>query len=158
MDLASVGTAYQGLKVVKDIITGVFDAKVEAEAKPKILEALQRLGEAQDTLFSLREELFKLQTTNNELRQQLVDFQAWQQKAEPYDLWKTAGGAVVYRFRGDPEHFICPSCFDSKKIHILQDNRMASGKYRCPGCTTEFPVNPKSYPIPQARPTHGPWD
>lgn len=149
MDVASITGAYQGLKAAKDILGALFDAKVDAEAKPKILEALQKLGEAQDTLFALREELFSLQATNNQLRQEISDSKSWQAKAGQYELVKTTGGAVVYRFTGQPEHFACPSCFNSKQIQILQTNRTISGKYRCTGCTSEFPVDPHSSHTPR---------
>ncbi len=37
MDTISLAGAYQGLKAAKDILTTLFEAKVYAEAKPKIL-------------------------------------------------------------------------------------------------------------------------
>ena len=103
MDVASITGAYQGLKAAKEILGAVFDAKVDAEAKPKVLEALQKLGDAQDTLFALREELFSLQETNNALRQQIAESASWQNKADQYELMKTPGEAVVYKFKGQPE-------------------------------------------------------
>jgi len=153
MDVASIASAYQGLKAAKDILGVVFDAKVDAEAKPKVLEAMQKLGDAQDALFALREELFSLQEANNALRQEISESKSWQSKADQYELTKTAGEAVVYKFKGQPEHFACPSCFNTKAIHILQTNRTLSGKYRCTGCSSEFPVDPqkKANPIPISR-------
>ena len=148
MDIALVTGAYQGLKATKEILTTIFDAKVDAETKPKILEALQKLGEAQDTLFSMREELFALQEEKNAIKQQLAEALSWQSKADQYSLTKTAGEAIVYKFNGEPEHFACPSCFNSKVIHILQTNRALSGKYRCTGCGSEFPVEPQKAPPP----------
>ena len=146
MDIASVAGAYEGLKAAKDILGGLFDAKVDAEVKAKIIEAQNKLGEAQDTLFGLREELFKLQSDNSQLKQELTKAQSWQAKVDQYELTKTNGGAVVYRFKGQPEHFACPSCFNSNQIHILQTNRTISGKYRCTGCNNEFPIDQKENP------------
>ena len=143
MDVATITSAYQGLKAAKEILGAAFDAKVDAEAKPKVLEALQKLGDAQDALFALREELFSLQEANNVLRQQIAESKSWQTKADEYELTKTRGEAVVYRFKGQPEHFACPSCFNAKAIHILQPNRTMSGKFRCTGCGSEFPVDPQ---------------
>lgn len=153
MDVASITGAYQGLKAAKEILGAAFDAKVDAEAKPKVLEALHKLGEAQDILFALREELFSLQEANNALRKEIAESASWQSKADQYELTKTPGEAVVYKFNGRPEHFACPSCFNSKTIHILQTNRTMSGKYRCTGCGSEFPVEPqkKFAPIPVSR-------
>jgi hypothetical protein len=73
VDIASITAAYEGLKASKQILGTFFDAKVDAEAKPKILAALDQLGNAQDALFSLREELFKLQASSDQLRKELTD-------------------------------------------------------------------------------------
>lgn len=142
MDLATIGAAYEGLKASKQIFSAFFDARVDAEAKPKILAALDQLGNAQDALFTLREELFRLQAVNDELRKQLAAAESWESRAALYQLDKTSGGAVVYRYNAQPEHFACPSCFNHRQIQILQDNRTISGKFRCTGCNAEFPVQP----------------
>jgi hypothetical protein len=157
MDIASVTGAYQGLKAAKEILTAVFDAKVDAEAKPRVLEALQKLGDAQDTLFTLREELFALQEANNALRKEIADSNAWDTRANQYELTKTSGEAVVYKFKGQPEHYACPSCFNTKQIHILQTNRTLSGKYRCTGCESEYPIEPQRKMPPLPPSNNSPW-
>lgn len=157
MDISAVSGAYQGLKAAKDILGVVFDAKVDAEAKPKILEVMEKLGQAQDTLFELREELFKLQEANNALREELATAKGWQARVEQYQLTQTPGGAVVYESKGMPKHFACPSCFNKKEIHILQDNRTASGKYRCTGCESEYPIQPQKKPPPSPPRSGGSW-
>lgn len=156
MDISAVTGAYQGLKAAKDILGVVFDAKVDAEAKPKILEAMEKLGRAQDTLFELREELFKLQELNNSLKEELATAKGWQARADQYQLTGTPGGGVVYEFKGTPKHFACPSCFNKKEVHILQDNRTFSGKYRCTGCTSEYPIQPQKR-TPPPPPRSGGW-
>lgn len=150
MDVTTIASAYQSLKSAKELLTVVFEAKVDAEAKPKILEAQARLGEVQDTLFSLREQLFQLQEERNQLKSELAAAQAWQSKLDQYELTKTSGGAVVYRHKAEPVHFACPSCVNKQQIQILQDNRTISGKYRCTGCNSEFPIEPRQQvdPIP----------
>ncbi len=146
MDATAIAGAYQGLKAAKEILGALFEAKVDAEAKPKILEAQARLGEVQDVLFSLREHLSQLQEERNLLRQQLAEAQAWNATVAQYELAKTDGGAVVYRFKGEPAHFVCPSCFNKREMQILQNNGTLSGKYRCTGCGAEFPVEPRERP------------
>jgi predicted RNA-binding Zn-ribbon protein involved in translation (DUF1610 family) len=157
MDIATVTGAYQGLKAAKEILGAAFEAKVDAEAKPRVLEALQKLGDAQDTLFALREELFALQEANNTLKLQIGEAASWKEKADQYELEKTSGDAVVYKFTGHPEHYACPSCFNSKNIHILQNNRTMSGKYRCTGCSSEFPIEPIQKHAPIALSRNNQW-
>jgi predicted RNA-binding Zn-ribbon protein involved in translation (DUF1610 family) len=140
MDATSIAGAYTGLKAAKDILVALFDAKVDADAKSKILEAQSRLGEVQDVLFSLREQLFQLQEDRDSLRLQLSEAQGWNATAGQYELASTPGSAVVYRFKGQPDHFACPSCFNKHQVHILQDLRKFSGLFGCTGCGSEYPV------------------
>jgi predicted RNA-binding Zn-ribbon protein involved in translation (DUF1610 family) len=124
-------------------------AKVEADSIGKINDAVKKVGDAQDTLFQLREELFKLQEENNNLKTKISEFDAWDSKLSEYELVKTSGSAVVYRFKSEHEHFICPNCVSKKSIQILQNNRTMSSKYRCISCEGEYPIEPseKSKPI-----------
>ena len=157
MDIATVTGAYEGLKAAKDIIGGLLEAKIDIEVKTKIIEIQNKLGETQDTLFGLREELFKLQEANNKLNRELENAQSWQAKSDQYELTKTNGGAVVYIFKSEPEHFACPSCFNSKQVHILQTNRTISGKYRCTGCNSEFPIELQKHIEVRHIPTTNHW-
>lgn len=148
MDIAS---AYTGIKFIKESLSFILSAKIEAAAKEKINQILEKIGPIQDTLFYLREELFRLQTENAELKEKLKASEAWEKKLAEYQITKTPGGAVVYQFKGEPKHYICPSCLNKKEVHILQDRRVMSGSFDCPGCGKGFPVNRSTYaddPVP----------
>ncbi len=142
MDIATITAAYEGLRAGKEILTSVYNSKVSADAKEKIDIVMSNLGKTQDTLFSMREELFRLQTANEELKKKIAETDSWDNKLKEYTLTKTSGGAIVYIFNGTPEHYICPSCASNKTIQILQDNRTYSGKFRCVNCNAEYPINP----------------
>lgn len=157
MDLVSITGAYQGLKSAKDLLTVAFDAKVDAEAKTKIMEAQAKLGDVQDTLFGLREQLFNLQEERNQLRAQLASAASWSKKLDEYEMTKTAGGAVVLQSKAEPKHYVCPSCINKQELHPLQDNRTLSGKHRCTGCGAEFPIDPRQEQRWDPLPTGSPW-
>ncbi len=142
MDIASITAGYQGLKIGKDILKSLYETKVAADAKEKIDEVMSKLGEAQDILFSMREELFRLQSKNEELKMKISETESWENKLTNYELTKTEGGAVVHKYIGEPEHYICTSCVSNRSIQILQDNRTMSGKFRCVACKAEFPIKP----------------
>lgn len=148
MDMALIAGAANGLKLGREILTGLMEGKVEIASQGKILEALGKLGEVQNTLFALREELFRLQSENDTLRRKNDEYESWTAKIDQYALGNTAGGAIVYIFKGEPRHYACPKCVNDRQIQILQDNRTMSGKYRCPGCENEFPVNPRKIEPP----------
>lgn len=153
MDPISLAGAYQGLKATKDILTTLFDAKVDSEVKPKVLEAQAKLGEVQDALFMLRERLSELQQERDLLRQELAGAKDWQNQVNKYELHSTQGSSVVYKYKSEPEHFACPSCFNKHEVHILQDNRVMAGTYKCTGCGSNFPIEPPTSrsPIPTVR-------
>ena len=146
MDMSTITAAYEGLKVGKSLLQGLFDIKIEAEAKQRVGEVMSKLGDAQDALFSMREELFTLQTENKKLRDQVAESENWNEILSQYELVKSSGGAVVFKFKGEPGHYACPSCISVKSIQILQDNRTMSGKYRCVKCGAEYPINPAQKP------------
>lgn len=143
MDASSIMAAYNGLKFAKDSLSTVIQGKIEVESQAKVLAALEKLGAAQDALFELRDELFTLQAENMRLKQELERDNTWNERFGAYELAKTAGGAIVYKFKGQPEHFACPSCANNRKLELLQDNRTMSGKFRCTGCEAEYPINPR---------------
>jgi len=153
MDTISLSGAYQGLKSAREILAALFDAKVNAEAKSKISEVQTRLGEVQDTLFVLRERINELQEERDRLKSALGTVQSWRTQAEQYELTTTDGGAVVRKYQGQPDHLACPSCFNKREVHILQDNKVLAGTYRCPGCGSNYPVRPtrSMVPIPISR-------
>jgi predicted RNA-binding Zn-ribbon protein involved in translation (DUF1610 family) len=145
---AEIAGGFAALKAVKELLKGAYDAKLDADVKAKVYDAMDKLGDAQDTMQELRASNYELLETNNMLKQELAATKAWQAKADGYELVKTGGEAVVYRFKSDPMHYACPSCFNKQEVHILQTNRTLSGKYRCTGCTCEFPVEEQRRPPP----------
>ena len=143
MDVTLITAAYTGLKFAKDALQTALGYKIENETRVQISAALEKLGTAQDTLFELREELFRLQTENDRLRQELKSHPHSETQKAPYQLQETARGAVVYVSTGPPRHYACPSCFANRTIQILQDRRVVGGVFDCPGCKTAYPVNPR---------------
>lgn len=142
LDITSITAAYSGLKAAKDIFSSFTELKIEADTVARVNEAVKKVSDAQEALFELREELFRLQDENNNLRKQISEQTEWNSRLENYELIKTAGGAVVYKSKQGTEHYICPTCREKREIHILQNNRTVSGKYRCVNCKAEFPINP----------------
>jgi len=141
MDMATISAAYTGLKTAKNIFTDLTNLKIETETLDKINDAVKKVGDAQDALFSLREELFRLQEENNSLKQQVSDAETWNKKLDDYTLTKTNGGAVVYKFNGEPLHYLCPSCVAKHELHFLQDDSSQySGLSECPNCNTRYSI------------------
>jgi hypothetical protein len=143
MDTALVTAAITGIRFIKDSLEVALGYKIENESSAKINEALKQVGAIQDTLFELREELFRLQSENQGLRGQLKAKEGWESQKSQYSLEETAGGGIVYAFQGTPKHYACPSCFTKETIQILQDKNVMGGQFACPGCEAEYRVKPR---------------
>lgn len=140
MDIATVSTAYSGLKYAKEVLTALLNAKVEAATLLRINEVVQKMGDAQDALFSLREELARYQDENETLKSELRARDEWKERTKRYFLVQAHGGAVVYRSNFQPEHFACPICFEKRTVSILQDRRVVAGIFDCLACKAEYHV------------------
>ena len=142
MDLSSISGAYTAIKAAKDALGSAVNAKAGGIASEQAQTALEQMGEAQDKLFWLREELARLQDENSELKDRVKSIESWEERFRHYELTQTSGGAHVYRFNGEPEHYACPRCAERREVQILQDTRTMSGNFMCPGCDSQFAVKP----------------
>lgn len=147
IDPSTALAAYEGIRFAKDALTTLVKGKVEIESQGQVYAALEQLGKAQDSLFALREELLALQNENSKLRATINEQNDWAEKKRGYELTETAGGAVVLRDAGPPEHYACPSCVNKREIQILQDLHNMSGQFMCPGCKVPFPIRRSSNPM-----------
>jgi hypothetical protein len=144
MDMAAVSGAYTGLKFAKDVLQGVLKAKIALETHTQVSAALDKLGEAQDTLFEMRDELARIQQVNEDLRRQLKAHDDWEAAFAQYRLVTTAGGATVFEHADVPRRYACPSCSNDQKLQVLQDRRVMSGVWDCPRCKVMYPIDPRS--------------
>ncbi|WP_279485805.1 hypothetical protein [Aeromonas veronii] len=68
MDITAITSAYTAIKSIKDIGKLVLDAKVDSEVSEKIQASIEKLGDVQDTLFYIREELLSQQEEKERLK------------------------------------------------------------------------------------------
>ena len=122
----------------------VLGYKIENESRSKINEALKEVGNIQDKLFDLREELFRLQSENQELSQQLKAQKELENRRNQYQLEQTPGRAMVYVSLGNPKHYACPVCFNKGDIQVLQGNNVEGfrGTYDCYNCKAVYVIEP----------------
>ena len=142
MDIGSIAAAYEGLKIGKSLLQAAYEHKAEQLSEEKIQEVMVKLGIAQDTLFQVREELFRLQSENSELKKKIDSTVAWVGRVSGYRLIQTDGGALVYESPNEPHHYLCPNCFEKENFQMLQDTRTVSGNFTCVSCGADYPVKP----------------
>jgi predicted RNA-binding Zn-ribbon protein involved in translation (DUF1610 family) len=142
MDPVTIQQAYTGLKFAIDTLRTVVGTKAQIAADGKIADALEHLGRVQDTMFELRNTLATLQEENRALKESQREHNYWHARSAEYPLTQASGGAMVRKAAGPPEHYICPRCFEDRKIYPLQNKRtVTTGEYSCPGCGKGFLVD-----------------
>jgi len=132
------------------------------EHRAAVDEIADLLTDAQDRLSDLQQVSIELREENAALRKQIVDHDDWQERLSAYDRVTAPGGAVVYQ-RADtpagtqPDHYVCPACVERRELQILQDLRVMSGSFECPGCGNKYPVNPRQNPPRRKVVSRGEW-
>lgn len=130
----------------------IASASDETKRNAQLIEFQKAIIGLQANIASVQAQNASLAAHNRELEQELKRLADWSSRLENYELVETSGGAIVYKSKQAPEHYICPSCKEKSQIHILQDNRTWSGKFRCVNCEAEFPVKPRDpTPTPQVQ-------
>jgi regulator of replication initiation timing len=147
--------AMAAVGAVREMVKVTFNAKVDSHASERVFEAMDKLGTVSDTLYAMRDELFRLQAENEKLRREAKDQQALQERLQKYALQVTPGGAVVQVHKEDPPHFACPVCINAGRVEVLQP-RVVRGRHVCPSCSAQYAVEPF---VPKAQrpsrpPTH----
>lgn len=148
MDAISTAmAAWEGIKATKEILGTALKATADFKAKEEILTAQEKIGDVQDRLFELRDQLNQLQNEKRDLADKLREAEAWAEKVGQFELAKASGGAIAYKFKGEPVHYACPSCLNSKQIQPLQFNNAWSGVFTCQGCKANYQLEP-TRPMP----------
>ncbi|MBD9437959.1 hypothetical protein IB223_17810 [Pseudoxanthomonas sp. PXM03] len=142
MDLSAITSAYTALQFMRDSMSLALNAKIDEEARAKIHAAMDQITKLQDGLFHTQQQLLALQQTNEALRKELATMSAWEDRTSEYKLVQAPGRAVVYQYSGEPRHYACPTCYESRKISPLQDMKQPNGDFWCATCNKNFPVDP----------------
>lgn len=137
------GTATGNIARAIQTVQGLFQksqAGADADIKLALSDLTLQVANAQMANADLKLQLTALQ---DELRQA----QAFKSDLDRYELWETPTGSVVHRLKeamnnGEPMHYLCPNCIESKRKSILQGPR----HYReCPNCKTSFRFEPMAF-------------
>ena len=140
--IAALGSALGSLKAGLDLARGAIEAKVEAEVRSKVVDLRDALIAVQSQLLDARVQMHDLVDENRKIKRELAEREEWKQRVDRYELVNAPGEVMVYRFKGQTPHYVCPACYEEKKLHILQDGTGYSGTWKCSGCGKYFNVDP----------------
>lgn len=139
MDMASIGSAITAIRFAKDTVQTFVDSKIEAESQTKVSAVLEKLTDAQGSIYDMRDEMFRLQSENQQLHRDIRARDDWDARKAQYSLQRTVGGAVIYVSAAEPKHCACPVCIERHEVQILQPRGVLLD---CPSCKATYQASP----------------
>lgn len=132
MDIASGYTAltaaFQLAKGLKDVHDQVKINEIVIELQGKIMEAQEAVRDGRDKM--------------QEMQSALEQYQNWEHTSSSYKLKLFNNNNLAYEFIGtdQPNHFICPNCYENKRRSILQykGDYFGEQRYDCKNCKSDF--------------------
>src|SRR5258708_31971744 len=126
MDMGSIATAVNSLKVAGDIAVSLVNLKTMAEVQAKAIELNQKIITAQHDIFAANAAQSAFIQRISELEKEITQMEAWETEKQRYKLASLEMGAVVQALKkdmshGEPPHYLCANCFKQGKQSVLND-------------------------------------
>ena len=145
MDIDSINSAIQGVKVASEIIKGLVESKSSAALKERVGELQAALIDIQGGVLLAQSEQAALIQAKRNLEEEVVRLKNWDRQRARYKLtplWE--GVSLVYALQeamsdGEPPHYLCTKCYEGGARMILQSRKSATGHFllSCPNCKAE---------------------
>jgi hypothetical protein len=150
-DITAIAQGFGALKALKDIGEAMIGVANVAAFRERQIEFQQRIIDAQNAIFTMQEEHSALISKVGELEEKITHLKAWDAEKERYKLTEVGLGAFAYVVKpemqgSEPEHLICPTCYERANKSILQvlpqfENHATGADTRvCPICNTRVAV------------------
>jgi hypothetical protein len=139
MVAAEIVSGLSGLKAAFDLAKALKDIDDKARRNAAVIELQETILNAQQAQAALIE-------TISHLEKEVARFETWETEKKRYALKDYGSGTFAYELKeseahGEPLHRVCPACYQSGKISILQNNGGTfSGRqmYYCFPCKQQY--------------------
>jgi rubrerythrin len=124
--IAEVKAGYDGAKAALDILKGVQSLQSEAAKNEAVIDVQRHVIEAQQGLSTSLKRI-------DELEEEVARLTDWTAQKGRYELADTGQGSLAYRLREgleppEPQHWICPQCYEDGKKSILKTETLFVGR------------------------------
>ena len=164
MELQSILTATSLVEKATNIISKLklkTESKPESDINTQIISLQTIVSELNGALVSSQSEISRLQNELDKCFRQIADNDKWDHIANRYELKQIGLGGFAYRLKqgmeeGEPEHYVCKTCFQKKNRSILDliEQTEYRAVYFCPSCQKTQIFTLKEYNQSFNRPKH----
>ena len=121
--------------LTKSLATGPGDV----EWKQHVSSLIDNILDLQSKMLSIQGQCQELIDQNQQMKNEINRSEGWRTIAARYSLTEIEPSMFVYVLRKEfsaeePEHWICPNCFQNQKKSILTRINYASSMLNCPNC------------------------
>jgi len=114
----------------------LLQAHTQAERDAVRIEFSDALIAVQGKIAEVQTSHYALLEAHEALKKQLATYDRWEQERARYALQELVPGVLAYRLKtdeqpGEPQHWLCPTCYDERKKTILQRAGKGSGTFEC---------------------------
>jgi len=132
IDMGSIAAAVSSLKGASDIAKGLLSLHTMAEVQSKSIELNQAIIDAQHQIFAANAAQTALVERVRELERQIAAMESWDAEKKRYQMATPYSGVTVYAVQksmsnGEPPHYLCANCFQSRKRSILANTSTKEG-------------------------------
>jgi len=150
--MSEIGPALAGINATGNIIKALLGMAKDAAVREKVIELQTLILDLQADLLEAQSRALSLQDENASLKERIRKYEAdieekkeWDRTASQYRLVRLGPGSQAYLHQAPggndvPSHYLCPTCFESRKKSILQRSgevRLGALVYKCPVCEAE---------------------
>jgi hypothetical protein len=146
VDIQSIATGMSALKTATDIAQSLLKGSNAGSADK------EKLMQLQSSLISIQQEILIANAQNISLSEQLrqlndkdQDTSSWLQTRNKYKLTEYGKPTYAYELKpqfhsDEPNHKICPRCFQLKTLSVLQFRSVSEGRewYDCLKCKSQI--------------------
>ncbi|HEY4300653.1 MAG TPA: hypothetical protein VGM73_07260, partial [Candidatus Didemnitutus sp.] len=137
--ITEISVALNSARAALEVAKNLKDATVDVAVNSKLIELQQHILDLQTKMFAVNDKVEELARIKDEMAAQLKKSQSWDEEKERYEPRQLAPGLLVYALKadrrvGEPDHYLCPHCFQSGKKRFLQKQNVSHRNYRCQEC------------------------
>jgi hypothetical protein len=139
--IAELQAGYAGAKAAIDIAKGINSLTSETERNQAVIDIQRNVLDMQQALMAANEMLSVKDAKIREMETKLQGVDRWAEFAAGYVLRDTGQGAFAYQptpdtlaLTGEPEHWLCPACFENRRKSILSKVMLSAGRVELLAC------------------------
>ena len=130
--IAEISAGLNSLKLAKDFVQALNGVQTAAAINDVKLTLQGHILDAQQALFTAQEAQSAAARRIAELEQHIVQLERWSAEKERYQLEDAGQGSVAYHLKpgmepGEPDHWICPACYEKGQKSILKHETLPTG-------------------------------